>query len=188
DLRHQPRARLHELFGNGGEQLWNLAHGIDDRAVVPDHKAKSISHETTFAEDITDIDALHGWLLDLTRQVATRLRRNQLCGRTVHVKIRFSDFRTITRSHTFPRSTNLTQELWNAGLSLLVKNIPLRHRGVRLLGFSVSGFDVVELKQTDLFNELATVKQVRLDTVSDWIQARFGRAALARAAELMHAE
>ena len=188
DLRHQPRARFQELFGNGGEHLWNLAHGIDDRAVVPDHKAKSISHETTFAEDITDIDVLHGWLLDLTRQVATRLRRNQLRGRTVHVKIRFSNFRTITRSHTFPRSTNLTQDLWNAGLSLLVKNIPLRHRGVRLLGFSVSGFDVMELKQADLFSEPTSLKQVRLDTVSDWIQARFGRAALARATELMHAE
>lgn len=187
ELREQPRALLDDLFGSWGEQLWELMRGIDDRPVVPDHKAKSLSHETTFAEDITDVEALRGWLLDLTRQVGTRLRRNHLHGRTVHVKIRFSNFRTITRSHTLTQSTNVTQELWNAGLLLLLKNLPVRHRGVRLLGFCVSGFDAAEPRQADLFSEPANAKQTRLDTVSDWIQARFGPAALHRAAELAHA-
>jgi len=188
ELRARTPALLEDLFGSWGDTLWELAHGIDERTVVPDHKAKSISHETTFAEDITDVDDLRGWLLDLTRQVATRLRGNHLCGRTVHVKIRFSDFRTITRSHTLPQSTQGTQELWNAGLPLLLKNLPARHRGVRLLGFCVSGFDAVEPQQTDLFGEPVKARQTKLDTVSDWIQARFGTTALARAAELVHAE
>ncbi|MDO8705638.1 MAG: DNA polymerase IV [Sulfuricaulis sp.] len=187
ELRAHPRAVLDEVFGGWGKQLWELAHGIDDRAVVPDHKAKSVSHETTFAEDITDVEALRGWLLDLTRQVAARLRCNQLRGRTVHVKIRFSNFRTITRSHTLPQSTDITQELWNTGLPLLLKNLPQRHGGVRLLGFSVSGFDAADSHQADLFSEPAMVKQAQLDTVSDWIHARFGSAAIARAAELVHA-
>lgn len=187
DLRAGPRAQLDELFGSWAKELWELAHGIDDRAVVPDHKAKSISHETTFAEDITDVEALRGWLLDLTRQVAARLRRNHLRGRTVHLKIRFSNFRTITRSHTLPQSTDITQELWNVGLPLLLKNLPFPHPGVRLLGFSASGFDAAGPHQADLFSAPAKVKQVRLDTVSDWIQTRFGSAALTRAAELVHA-
>jgi DNA polymerase-4 len=187
ELRAHPRALLDDIFGSWGKQLWELAQGIDDRAVVPDHKAKSVSHETTFAEDITDVEALRGWLLDLTRQVAARLRCNQLRGRTVHVKIRFANFRTITRSHTLPQSTDITQELWNTGLSLLLKNLPPRHDGVRLLGFSVSGFDAVDSHQADLFNEPAMVKQAQLDTVSDWIHARFGPTAIARAAELVHA-
>ncbi len=154
--------------------------------MIPDHKAKSLSHETTFAEDITDAEALRGWLLDLTRQVATRLRCNHLRGRIVHVKIRFADFRTITRSRTLPQSTDVTQELWDTGLALLMQNLPLWHRGVRLLGFSVSGFDPVEPYQADLFSEPEKARQVRLDTVSDWIQTRFGRAALTRATELAH--
>jgi len=187
ELRARTPALLEDLFGSWGETLWELAHGRDDRAVVPDHKAKSISHETTFAEDITDVVDLRGWLLDLTRQVAGRLRRNQLRGRTVHVKIRFADFRTITRSHTLAQSTDATQELWNVGLPLLTRNLPLHNRGVRLLGFSVSGFDGAEPQQADLFGEPMKYKQARLDTVSDWIHARFGPAALARAAELMHA-
>ena len=187
ELRASPRAVLDDLFGSWGETLWKLVHGIDDRAVIPDHKAKSLSHETTFAEDITDVKALRGWLLDLTRQVATRLRRNHLRGRTVHLKIRFANFRTITRSHTLSQSTDITQELWNAALELLTRNLPIPPRGVRLLGFSVSGFDSVESRQADLFSESATAKNVRLDTVSDWIQKRFGPTSLTRAAELVHA-
>lgn len=186
DLRAQTPELLEELFGSWGRTLWDQAHGKDSRQVVPDHKAKSLSHETTFAEDITDVEALRSWLLDMTRQVAMRLRRNRLRGRVVHVKIRFADFRTITRSHTLPQSTNLTQVLWDTGLALLMQNLPLRHRGVRLLGFSVSGFDATGPCQTDLFDELPRTRQVRLDTVSDWIHARFGSAALTRATELMH--
>lgn len=185
ELRARPPALLDELFGSWGGTLWNLAHGKDDRTVVPDHKAKSLSHETTFAEDITDIEALRGWLLDLTRQVATRLRCNHLRGRVVIVKIRFADFRTLTRSRTLPQATDVTQELWDTGMTLLMQNLPLRHCGVRLLGFSVSGFDDAESRQADLFSEPERDRNVRLDTVSDWIQTRFGRTALKRAAELV---
>lgn len=185
ELRAHSPALLEELFGSRGATLWDLAHGRDQRPVVPDHKARSISHETTFAEDIGDVEALRGWLLDLTRQVALRLRRNRLRGRVVIVKIRFADFRTITRSRTLPQPTDVTQELWEAALALMLKNLPLRHRGVRLLGFSVSGFGGVEPLQADLFGEPARAKNVRLDVVSDWIQTRYGRAALTRAAELL---
>ena len=185
-LRATPMTQLNDLFGSWGATLAELAQGIDERPVVPDHKAKSISHENTFAEDVNDVDVLRAWLLDLTRQVAARLRRNRMRGRTVLVKIRFADFRTITRSHTLPQATDVTQELWNVALPLLLKNLPTRSRGIRLLGFSVSGFDAPEIYQADLFSEPLKIKQTRLDTISDWIQGRFGAQALQRATELVH--
>ncbi len=184
-LRAMPRMQLSDLFGAWGETLAELAQGIDERPVVPDHKAKSISHENTFAEDVNDVDTLRAWLLDLTRQVAARLRRNHMRGRTVLVKIRFADFRTITRSYTLPQSTDVTQELWNVALPLLLKNLPARSRGIRLLGFSVSGFDAPEIYQADLFSEPLKIKQTRLDTISDWIHGRFGAQSLHRATELI---
>ncbi|MGB6045025.1 MAG: hypothetical protein WBF93_17855 [Pirellulales bacterium] len=92
--------------------MWELAHGIDHRSVVPDREAKSISHETTFATDIDDPEALRACLLELTEQVARRLRRHALRGRTVEIKVRFADFRTITRSRKLPDPTCSTNDLW----------------------------------------------------------------------------
>ncbi|HEX4146333.1 MAG TPA: DNA polymerase IV, partial [Pirellulales bacterium] len=110
-LRALPIETLKELFGAAGEQYWRLARGIDDRRVVPDREAKSISHETTFAADIEDFEVLRAWLLELVEQVARRLRRHNLKGRTVELKVRFISFQTISRSVTLPAPTNITQEL-----------------------------------------------------------------------------
>ena len=117
-LRHLPPDVLKSHFGSHGEHLWELAHGIDHRPVVPDREAKSISHETTFATDIDDPEALRAWLLELTEQVARRLRRNALRVRTVEIKVRFADFRTITRSRKLPKPTSSTHELWGAANQL----------------------------------------------------------------------
>jgi nucleotidyltransferase/DNA polymerase involved in DNA repair len=97
-LRQWPLDVLQARFGSSGEHLWNLAHGRDDRPVVPEREAKSISHETTFEHDIADMDVLRAWLVDLTEQVGCRLRRHGLRGRTVQLKVRFADFSLITRS------------------------------------------------------------------------------------------
>jgi len=87
-----PGETLYDLFGSSGEHYWRLAHGIDERQVVPDREAKSISHETTFAEDIADGEVLQAWLTELAEQVARRQRRLALKGRTVELKVRFADF------------------------------------------------------------------------------------------------
>ena len=91
-LRQLPPDVLHSHLGQHGEHLRQLAHGMDDRKVVPDREAKSISHETTFATDIADLNVLRAWLLELTEQVARRLRRHELRGRVVHLKVRFRRF------------------------------------------------------------------------------------------------
>ena len=97
-LRSIPIEHLRQHFGDAGDHFWRLARGIDHRKVVPDRQAKSLSHETTFATDITDLESLRYRLWELTEQVARRLRRTGRYGRTVQIKLRFSDFRTITRS------------------------------------------------------------------------------------------
>ena len=102
---------LRARFGSSGEHLWDLAHGRDDRAVVPEREAKSISNETTFEHDIADMEVLRAWLVDLTEQVGCRVRQHGLRGRTVHLKVRFADFSLITRSQTLSEPTNVTDEL-----------------------------------------------------------------------------
>src|SRR5262249_17265897 len=139
-LRQLPEDILESQFGKPGRHLWKLAHGIDDRHVVPDRDAKSISHETTFAQDIDDLDVLRVWLLQLTEQVCRRLRRYQLVGHTVQLKIRFADFHTITRSRTLAEPTNITEEIWRAAAELLTR-LPSEAQPVRLLGMGVSGLE-----------------------------------------------
>lgn len=187
-LRKQPIAQLQQLFGKGGTHLWQLAHGIDNRAVVPDSQAKSLSHETTFATDVANLDVLRAWLLELTEQVGWRLRRYQLYGRTVQVKIRFADFKTITRARTLAEPTNITQELWKIAAELLEGNLPAKHLGVRLLGMGVSGFEEEQPAQRSLFEEDKREKQGRLDTLTDDVKRRFGKTALRRATDLKRSQ
>ena len=152
---------------------------------MPDREAKSISNETTFATDIDDLEVLRAWLLELTEQVARRLRRHHLKGRTVELKVRFADFQTISRSITLAEPTNITHEQWQAGVELLTTRLPPRHLPVRLLGFGVSGLNS-NASQGLLFEEDDRQKQRQLDETADRIRERFGSAALGRASGLAH--
>lgn len=181
-LRQLPLDALRQQFGSQGEHFWRLAHGWDDRPVVPDREAKSLSHETTFMEDISDAEMLCAWLLDLAEQVGRRLRSQQQQSRTVHIKVRFADFRTITRSRTLPHPSDVTQEIWTAAREMLAEVLSTGHRSVRLLGVGVSGFRSERLVQQMLFGaeDEGHAKQRKLDRVADAVRAKFGAAALAR--------
>lgn len=180
DLRRWNLDLLVERFGASGEHLWQLAHGIDDRRVVPDREAKSISHETTFAVDIRDREALRAWLLELTEQVARRLRAHELRGRTVHLKLRFADFRTITRARSLPQPTNITQEIWQVAAELLQEALPNGDAAARLIGVGVSGFEVSAERQLSLFDSEDRAKQERLDAVLDQVRGQFGKSSIRR--------
>ncbi len=183
-LRQMPLDTLNELFGSSGEHYWQLAHGIDDRQVVPDREAKSISNETTFAEDIADLEVLRAWLVDLVEQVARRLRRHDIKGRTVELKVRFADFKTISRSLTLAQPTNITQELLEAGVELLTTRLPSHHLPVRLLGFGVNKFNNSGASQQLLFDQPDRERHQELDRVADQITAKFGKLAIRRGAKL----
>lgn len=180
-LRQLSRESLTDLFGTSGDHYWQLSHGIDNRPVVPDREAKSISNETTFSEDITDLEDLKAWLVTLVEQVSRRLRNHDRLGRTVELKIRFSDFKSLTRSITLTSATNITSELLAAGLELLCNRLPKNHLPIRLIGFGVSHLDQPEMMQLQLFDETEREQQRSLDKVADEIAKKFGKHALHRA-------
>jgi DNA polymerase-4 len=182
ELRRFPPEELRRRCGAQGEHFCRLAHGLDERRVVPDREAKSISHETTFPADLRDPDALRAWLWELAEQVGRRLRRHRLRGRTVQLKLRFADFRTITRARTLPEATNITREIGQTATELLAQALPSRHCGARLLGVGVTGFENSERTQRSLFEDADRQKQSQIDAVADAIQAKFGAAALTRGA------
>jgi len=183
-LRARPRAFLEDLFGRAGAHLWELARGIDARPVVPDHQAKSISQETTFPRDIDGVDVLEAWLLDLVGQVARRLRSEGLEAGRVQVKLRFSDFRTITRVRTLAGPTDVTQEIWRVAAALMAAGLGARPQPLRLLGVGLGGLAPPGPRQGSLFGEDGRRRQRRLDAVVDGINERFGGDALRRGTEL----
>jgi DNA polymerase-4 len=186
EVRRLPLEILQQHFGQHGQHLWQLAQGRDDRRVVPDREAKSISHETTFAHDLEDLEILRAWLMQLTEQLAWRLRRHGLQGRAVQIKVRYHDFHTITRARTLPASSNVTQEIWDAAAELLAHRLPARPLKIRLLGIGVSGLQQVGPVQRALFVDEPCQAQSRLDAVADQIRARYGVGSLRRATGLPH--
>jgi DNA polymerase IV len=185
-LRQLPLDLLRQQFGHSGEHLWELAQGIDNRPVVPEQQAKSISHETTFARDVTDPEILRAWLLELSEQVGCRLRRHALKGRTVQLKVRYADFHTVTRAHTLPQFTDVTHEIWQTAVGLFATKLPARRLQVRLLGVGLSGLDRPAAVQLSLFPDPQHEQQSRLDEVSDRIREKFGGGALQRALGMLH--
>ncbi len=190
DLRQLSLQQLQHSFGQSGEHFWKLARGIDDREVIADREAKSISHETTFPEDVTDMDVLKAWLMELTEQVARRLRQHELQGRTVQLKVRYSNFDTFMRSKSLSHATDATNTLWAVASELLAKQLPDRPLVVRLLGMGVSNFHKSTAVQQTLFAddeaEVADVRDTKLDAVADQIRSRFGSTSLRRASTVQH--
>jgi DNA polymerase-4 len=179
-LRERSLPFLEDRFGKLGEHIWKLAHGTDDRAVIPDRGAKSISNETTFPTDIDDMEVLQSSLMELTEQVARRLRRSRRQARTVHLKVRYHDFQTITRSQTLGESTNRTDILWQTALEMLTDRLPDRRLCARLVGMGVSGLESPSSQQRGLFDEEEDPRGGRLDEVTDQIKDRFGKRSVRR--------
>ncbi len=180
DLRTIPEQLLDDRLGRSAAHLRRLACGIDDRPVVPDRDAKSISHETTFASDIEEPEVLRSWLLELGEQVATRLRRHRLRAKSVFIKVRYADFHTVTRSESLEAPTSLTRELCTSASRLLHAELGDEPRPVRLLGMGVGGITGETLEQGDLFGEANREQQRRIDSVVDAVKSRFGNRALRR--------
>lgn len=178
DFRRQPIERLRDLLGSDAERLLELAHGIDNRPVIPDCEARSIGHEQTFETDLADPAAVRNVLLELTEQVGSRLRRHGLRARGVSVKIRFGQFETVTRSATLPEGTDVTAELWSAARSLF-DTWARQYRPVRLIGVTAERLGT-EGQQLSLFANPRQQKQQRLDAIADRINTRFGQRTIRR--------
>ena len=173
-----PEKTLSDRFGEMGRHIWQLAHGEDDRTVVPDREAKSVSTETTFAQDIGDRSVLRVWLLDLVDHLASRLRHEGIWARTIDVKIRNSDFRTVTRSTTLSEATNLTNIIWKAAADLFERSLTKDLLPVRLLGVGATKLTREVIVQGDLFDDSA--RQGALDQTIDTIREQFGSGSIRR--------
>jgi DNA polymerase IV len=142
DVRTADPERLREAVGSLAEWLQKLSHGIDDRPVVSDHETKSSGSENTFARDLINLEEIQEEVAEMARSTAAWLDKRQLFARTVTIKVRYSDFTTITRSHT-ETATREESSLVHRAVALLDKT-EAGQRPVRLLGVSVHNLcDVV---------------------------------------------
>ena len=189
-IRQLPLKILQSKFGVNADHFWRLCRGLDKRRVVSDRNAKSISHESTFATDIESGDALRAWILELSDQVARRMRRYEIVGKTATVKIRFSDFKTITRSNSIREPSNSSERWGREAIGLLnsvveANETELHQRGgVRLLGFATSSLRIPGPVQLGLFDQQEKEKSKRVDGATDEIRDKFGSSALTRASSL----
>src|SRR5262245_35584227 len=138
DVRTADPSLLRETVGSLADWLRQLANGIDDRPVVPNREVKSSGSENTFAEDLTDLNTIREEIADMAARNIAWLKRRELTARTVTIKVRYSDFTTITRSHT-AQATSEEVELTERAVRLLDKTDAGR-RPVRLLGVSLHNF------------------------------------------------
>lgn len=180
-LANLPQARLRELFGERGLELASQARGEDDRPVVEEHEARSMSSETTFARDLTDEHDLKQVLRGQSEEVGRRLRESQLAGRTVRIKLRWTDFSTITRQARLRQPTDQDGEIYQVAQALFEKAWR-RGKPVRLLGVGVSSLEA-PVRQLSLFDR-SWEEDERLLKAVDQIRSRYGDQALQRAASL----
>jgi DNA polymerase-4 len=171
------RTTLQRALGDSaGAHLYNLAHGIDERSVVVTSPSKSVGSEQTYETDLDAREDILRELLRLSDRTATRLRSKRLCARTVTIKVRFSNFRTITRSRTLEEEVDTAGEIFNVARALYSKLDPDRPR-IRLLGVSMSGISGgPPRRQGDLLGEGPAQPRNYTDAEKavDDIRKRFG--------------
>lgn len=140
DLRARDMDFLRAHFGSAADYYWRAARGQDDRPVREREERKSVSVEDTFFDDLTDEAALIDEVEKIAQSLWTRIERAQAYGRTVVLKIKFADFRIITRSRSFPAAVRSPGLLAETGCMLLRAQLPLR-MGARLLGLGVHNLE-----------------------------------------------
>lgn len=185
DIARRSETDLARRFGKHGHDLARRARGLDDRPVEIEHEAKSISQETTFAKDISDGELLRRVLCQQSESVGRRLRKSNLSGTTVKIKLRWADFTTLTRQLTLDHPTNLDREIVEAAHQLFEQTWPPGKR-VRLVGVGVSGFETPAY-QLSLWDPAPETDQSLQSTLDD-LRERFGDEAIRRGSELMDEE
>jgi DNA polymerase IV len=183
DLAAAPPGLLRQLFGNGGGAIARRAAGIDPRPLEPHGPAKSLGHERTFAADIGDPGELRRIARALCDATAAELRRKELGGRVVTLKLRQSDFQTITRQKALAAPTDLAGPLAAAADELLTEALSSTGwRRIRLLGVRVSALGPLA-RQLDLFSA-APLRDAKLSAALHALEGRFGPRVIRRAAAL----
>jgi len=177
ELSQTPVELLINLLGKNGAELWNKANGIDETPIVPFHEQKSIGTENTFENDTIDIQFLQRELVRMTEKIAFDLRNHNKLAGCITVKIRYSDFQTLTMQSTIPYSANdhvLLQKAKEIFNKLYDKRIPARLIGVRFTNLISGSY------QINLFED--SQEQIGLYQAIDSVKRQFGEKLLFRAA------
>ena len=180
--------------GNQARRIWELARGIDERPVEPDRQIQSVGNEETYESDVEDPAVIDLELHYFANRVAKRLRKYGLMGHTVSIKVRYNDFKTVSRQKRLDSATDQERIIYDT--SVLLWNKLMRERTgipfvqahtsildvpvkpIRLLGVTVSGLSTEGIVQEDLFSIEADEKEEKLSTVLDSLASKFGENAI----------
>jgi DNA polymerase-4 len=175
DLQRVDETELIRQFGGEGRRLWRLARGIDDRAVVPDREAKSISTETTFETDVGDFPELERALWRLTEKISERLKTGAFAGATITLKLKTADFRPRTRARSLSTPTQLADKIFATARDLLAHEID--GTKFRLIGVGVSALKpAVEAEDADLIDP----RRAHAERAMDDLKRKFGASAIVK--------
>jgi DNA polymerase IV len=175
DLQRADEIELMRQFPSDGRRLWRLARGIDDRRVVAERGAKTISAETTFENDIKDFATLEKLLWRLSEKVSTRLKNGDLSGLTITLKLKTADFRQRTRSQSIASPTQLAAKIFSISREMLAKEID--GTAFRLMGTGVSALRPgSQADDTDMLDRRA----VHAERAIDGLRKKFGASAVIR--------
>jgi DNA polymerase IV len=162
--------------------MLQAARGIDARPVETEQETKSISSETTFNRDERNAEELRRVLRDLAEQVGRRLRQSHLNGRTINIKLRWSDFTTITRQSTLNHATQDDTIIARQALELFAEHWP-KGKAVRLIGIGVSNLEEAA-QQMRLWEDESEKKGRKLQSTLDELKERFGDRSIQRGSNL----
>jgi nucleotidyltransferase/DNA polymerase involved in DNA repair len=178
DIRDMPRQTLVRALGSLGDHLHELAQGKDERPVIPNWEAKSVSNETTFDEDTADVDLLIETIRGLAARVGRRLRREDQRAGRITLKLRYADFETHTKQTSLDSAVQTDQDIAGAAIALF-RQFPL-NRKIRLIGVGAADLtrDGKDPTQLDLFS--AKPRKEILDRTVDEIRERFGEDSVRR--------
>jgi DNA polymerase-4 len=176
ELASLPLDTIKRQFGAIGAVLHSYARGVDDREVETPGEAKSISQQLTFAHDTQDRKFLEATLHNLCQEVCQELRSQNKRAKCVAIKLRYADFKTITRQVTLQEACDVTPVVFAAAQQLLIKALAQREKPVRLIGIRISSL-VGEGKQLPMFDS-GTEKPEHLDKAIDKIRSKYGSTAI----------
>ncbi|QLH72164.1 DNA polymerase IV [Rhodopseudomonas palustris] len=175
DLQRADEIEMMRQFGDEGRRLWRLARGIDDRKVVPDRGAKSISNETTFENDIRDLATLEKILWRLSEKVSSRLKSAALSGSTITLKLKTADFRQRTRAQTIHAPTQMANRIFSVSREMLSKEVD--GTAFRLIGTGVSALTEQTGPTED---DMLDRRSAHAERAIDDLRKKFGDAAVIR--------
>ncbi len=187
EIAKWPESEMIRMFGENGRDLARHSKGIDDRPIVTERETKSISQEITYSRDVRDDKVLEKTVQEQSAEVARQLRKNDLAGSTIKLKIRWPDFTTLTRQTTLQHRTDQEDEIAKAALDLL-KLVRKPNQAVRLIGVGVTGLGQ-PIRQLGLWDtseagrprhggaavRMDSEKERKLQEVLDELQEKYGK-------------